>query len=113
MKLEYFFDSRLSVIGSLRPYKEIRRVKMNDDKYRAHHVRLRQMCEVIARGTIYSWDMQNFDGLFILSHKHKIILQKFTESFLNAICTLSENIEFFNQEMVRPGNDRILMPKNE
>ena len=62
---------------------------------------------------LYSWDMQNFDGLFILSHKHKIILQKFTESFLNAIRTLSENIEFFNQEMVRPGNDRILMPKNE
>ena len=57
--------------------------------------------------------MQNFDGLIILSHKHKIILQKFTEAFLNVIRTLSENIKFFNQEMVRLGNDRILMQKIE
>jgi hypothetical protein len=55
--------------------------------------------------------MQNFDGSFILSHKHKIIPQKFTESFLNAIRTLSEIIKFFEQEMVRSGNDRILMQK--
>jgi hypothetical protein len=55
--------------------------------------------------------MQNFDGSFILSHKHKIILQKFTESFLNEIRTLSENIKIFEQEMVRSGNDRILMQK--
>ena len=61
--------------------------------------------------TIYIWDMQNFDGLFILSHKHKIIPQKFTDAFLNAISTLSENIKFFDQEMVRSGNDRI--PKNQ
>ena len=54
--------------------------------------------------------MQNFDGLFILSHKHKIIPQKFTDAFLNAISTLSENIKFFDQEMVRSGNDRIYLP---
>ena len=60
-----------------------------------------------------SWDMHNFDGSFILSHKHKIILQKFTEPFLNTICTLSKNIKFFDLEMVRSGNDRILMQKNE
>ena len=63
--------------------------------------------------TIYSWDMHNFDGSFILSHKHKIILRNFTESFLNVIRTLSENIKFFDQEMVRSGNDRILMQKIE
>ena len=63
--------------------------------------------------TIYIWDMQNFDGLFILSHKHKIIPQKFTDAFLNAISILSENIEFFDQEMVRSGNDRMLMQKIE
>ena len=63
--------------------------------------------------TIYSWDMQIFDGLFILSHKHKIILQKFTDAFSNAISTLSKNIKFFDQEMVRSGNDRILMQKIE
>ena len=67
----------------------------------------------IIEGTIYSWDMQNFDGLFILSHKHKIIAQNFTEAFLNEISTLSENIKFFDQEMVRSGNDRILMQKIE
>ena len=39
--------------------------------------------------------MQNFDGLFILSHKHKIIPPKFTEAFSNAIRTLSENIKKF------------------
>jgi hypothetical protein len=55
--------------------------------------------------------MQIFDGSFILSHKHKIILQKFTESFLNEIRTLSENIQIFEREMVRSGNDRILMQK--
>ena len=57
--------------------------------------------------------MQNFDGLFILSHKHKIISQKFTDAFLNAIITLSENIKFFDQEMVKSGKDRILMQKIE
>ena len=57
--------------------------------------------------------MQNFDGLFILSHKHKIIPQKFTDAFLNAVSTLSKNIKFFDQEMVRSGNDRILMQKIE
>ena len=56
--------------------------------------------------------MRNFDGSFILSHKQKIILQKFTESFLlNAIRTLSKSLKNFNQEMVRLGNDRILMQK--
>ena len=65
------------------------------------------------RSTIYSWDMQNFDGLFILNHKHKIIPKNFTDAFLNAISTLSENIKFFDQEMVRSGNDRILMQKIE
>ena len=57
--------------------------------------------------------MQNFDGLFILSHKHKIIPPKFTEAFSNAIRNLSENIKKFDQEMVRSGNDRILMQKIE
>ena len=41
--------------------------------------------------------MQIFDGLFILSHKHKIIPQNFIDAFLNAISTLSENIKFFDQ----------------
>ena len=36
---------------------------------------------------------------------------KFTEAFSNAIRTLSENIKKFDQEIVRSGNDRILMQK--
>ena len=56
--------------------------------------------------------MQIFDGLFILSHKHKIIPQKFTDAFLNAISALSENIKFFDQEMVRLGNDPNFNEKN-
>ena len=78
---------------------------MDGSKLVHYYVAKKRNIKVSRNLTIYSWEMQNFDGLFILSHKHKIIPPKFTEAFSNAICTLSENINFFDPEMVRLGND--------
>ena len=86
---------------------------MDGSKLVHYYVAKKRNIKVSRNLTIYSWEMQNFDGLFILSHKHKIMSPKFTEAFSNAIRTLSENINFFDQEMVRSGNDRILMQKIE